>query len=153
MTTRLAVSTLFLFATSSFVFAAGPVGTISSADTFELHGASVNPGGIPSWPLAGGDEIATHVSSAVVRLGAGSSVTLAADSRARVESTGGRITLRLLSGSMLVNSSTDSSVMFYNNSDLVKAQSQPTTVVSSRGATNPVNTTSTFRAPPRLSAK
>jgi ferric-dicitrate binding protein FerR (iron transport regulator) len=80
------------------VQAAQPVGAITSSEPFLLRGARVAVAGVPSWPVAPGDDIATATSPAVISFRDGSRVTLGRNSKAKIESDGGPLLLRLLEG-------------------------------------------------------
>jgi hypothetical protein len=82
-----------------FAMAAQPVATVQSSKPFRLRGAPVPVAGVPSWPVAIGDDIETAASRAVISFPDGNRVTLATDSRAKLEKDAGRIALRLLKGS------------------------------------------------------
>jgi len=80
------------------VQAAEPVGAITSPEPFLLRGARVVVAGVPSWPVAPGDEIAIGASPAVISFRDGSRVTLGRNSKAKLESDGRPLLLRLLEG-------------------------------------------------------
>jgi hypothetical protein len=82
------------------VFAEAPVAKVTSTDTFSLHGAAVNPAGVPSWPMMVGDDIATAAVPAVIEFRDGLRVTLAKNSRAKVEKSEDGVLLRLVAGSL-----------------------------------------------------
>src|ERR1017187_7073371 len=97
LTTFLCSSTLFL--------AAQPVATITSSSAFELQGHEVNVAGVPSWPIAAGDAVATHSAPATIHLREGSRITLLAGSRVRIDSTSGEgLKVDLLAGRLQVGS-------------------------------------------------
>jgi hypothetical protein len=58
------------------LLAAGPVGSVTSTSSFLLRGIAVNVHGVPSWPLASGDDIAAGSDSAAIQLKDGSSAYL-----------------------------------------------------------------------------
>jgi len=80
------------------VQAAQPVGAITSSEPFLLRGARVAVAGVPSWPIAPGDDIATSTSPAVISFRDGSRVTLGRNSKAKLESNDSPLLLRLLEG-------------------------------------------------------
>jgi FecR-like protein len=103
-------------------FAASPVGTISSSSPFLLRGASVPVAGVPSWPVAAGDEFATDVGPATLNLRDGSRVTLGKNSRAKLEAEGDGVALRLLSGAMLVVTSPKSTLRVFRMDKVVSVK-------------------------------
>jgi ferric-dicitrate binding protein FerR (iron transport regulator) len=128
---RFAFRMVTLSALAALAFAASPVATISSAGTFELHGAAVKTEGIPSWPVMGGDDIRTGASPATVQFLDGSTVVLSEQSLARVEAFGNNLQFRLLSGVMQVNAAKDSAIKYSNNGKPVAAKSgAPVTVTT-----------------------
>ena len=119
---------LFLAVCGFAIFAAVPVGTVSSSGPFELGGATVRTEGVPSWPLVAGDAIQAGPQSIFVRLKDGTRVTLRAQSRAIVEQREGGLSFRLLVGSMAVLPVANSNLLFYKNSQLVSAPVSSETV-------------------------
>lgn len=99
---------------TGILFAAEPIGTVTSLDVFELRGTAVNTGGVPSWPMVAGDDVKTTGSSATIRFKDGSQVVLAANSQAKVVREDGGLVLRLVSGSMKVTLSHDSHLTVIN---------------------------------------
>lgn len=95
----LGVATLLFILGSALMFGADTVAYVSSPQPFLLDGVSVPTAGVGSWPLVVGDEITTDRSSAVVRFTDGSRVTVAAQSKARVEKDGKHLSLCFLKGS------------------------------------------------------
>ena len=92
-------------------FAAQSVGTITSAQPFELRGGRVPVAGVSNWPLALGDEVATPQSSAEVRFTDGSLVTLDQGSKAVLEGKMGALVLRLMAGGAWYKLTTKSQVV------------------------------------------
>jgi len=88
---------LSLFAAS--LWAASPLGSISSAQPFDLNGSSVPVAGVPAWPVDAGDVVATHSAPATIDFLDGSRVILAEDSKASIEAKAGKSVLRFLEGS------------------------------------------------------
>lgn len=87
------------FSSATLFLAAQPVATVTSPAAFELQGHEVNVAGVPSWPVAAGDVVATHSSPATIQLREGVRVTLLEDSRVKIDSTSvSGITLELLAG-------------------------------------------------------
>jgi len=82
------------------VWAAAPLGSISSSQPFELNGATVAVAGIPSWPVNAGDVIATHSAPATIVFRDGRRFVLAENTRLKIEADKHKKTLlTLLSGS------------------------------------------------------
>jgi len=96
---RTAALPLELFALAACMWAASPLGSVSSAQPFDLNGANVPVAGVPTWPVAAGDVIATHSAPATIKFCDGSRVVLAENSRARLEGKAGKSVFRLLQGS------------------------------------------------------
>jgi hypothetical protein len=69
----------------SGAWAAVPLGSVSSAELFDLKRSTVPPAGAPAWPVAGGDLIANHSAPATIEFRNGSRVILAENSQARIE--------------------------------------------------------------------
>jgi hypothetical protein len=100
-----------LAALASLGLAAGPIATVSSSQSFNLSGHAVTAAGITSWPLVAGDALATAKSPATLYFHDGSSVTLAAESSAKLGGsarepklmlTSGRFDCKLVPGSTIV---------------------------------------------------
>jgi hypothetical protein len=90
---------LALLALAACTWAASPLGSISSAQPFDLNGSSVPVAGVPAWPVAAGDVITTHSAPATIEFLDGSRVILAEDSKASIEAKAGKSVLRFLQGS------------------------------------------------------
>jgi hypothetical protein len=113
-----------LFASSSLFLAAQPVATVTSSAAFELQGHEVNVKGIPSWPVAAGDVVATHSSPATIQLREGTRITLLSDSRARIDSTTeDGLKIDLLAGRLQVGSNLPRQVSIYVDGKIAKASS------------------------------
>jgi len=129
--------TVFAFASILLVLAVGaqaaPVGAISSASSFEIRGVVVPTEGVSSWPLLAGDEVAAGASPAIIRFNDGSSVVLAAGTRARIESQHGVSTLLLLGGAMSISTSSNPIVRFSQPSGPVSTPPLSTVSVGSSG--------------------
>jgi hypothetical protein len=82
------------------VSASTPIATVTSVEPFLLDGHSVETQSITSYPLAVGSELATGAGAAVVVFEDGSSVKLAAGSRARLTGSEKLPKLVLLAGSL-----------------------------------------------------
>lgn len=88
------------FALAACMWAASPLGSLSSAQSFDLNGCSNVPvAGVPNWPVTAGDTIATHSAPATIQFRDGSRVILAENSTAKLEAKSGQSVLRLLQGS------------------------------------------------------
>ncbi|HEY1945391.1 MAG TPA: hypothetical protein VGG97_00175 [Bryobacteraceae bacterium] len=90
--------TTALAALASLGFAAGPIATVSSSQSFNLSGHAVTVAGITSWPVVAGDALATAKSPATLYFHDGSSVTLSAGSSAKLGGSAREPKLMLTSG-------------------------------------------------------
>jgi ferric-dicitrate binding protein FerR (iron transport regulator) len=125
-------------------FAASPVASVRSSADFELRGVTVNTAGVPSWPVMAGDLVTARKSPAVIQLEDGSRVTLAVNSRAKIEETKEGLSVRLMDGSMAFVMAANSSARFYSGETAVKAVANVETAVS----TKPVATKRLMALPP-----
>jgi hypothetical protein len=91
---------LLLAAFSVSAVSPAPIATVTSTEPFTLDGHSVTTPGVSSWPLAVGDEVATSTAPAVLFFHDGSSVKLAADSRAKLTGSETQPKLVLMAGSL-----------------------------------------------------
>ena len=82
------------------VVAFSPVATVSSPEPFTLDGRSVTVAGVASVPLGVGSEVATSTAPALLFFADGSSVKLAAGSRAKLTGSETQPKLVLLAGSL-----------------------------------------------------
>jgi hypothetical protein len=121
-----------LVSTAATLLAAGPVGSVTSSSSFLLRGVSVNVHGVPSWPLASGDDIAAGSDSAAIQLKDGSKVVLDANAHAMIDMIGGVLSLRLLSGTMTVTPAQTPSVRFYSGSELLQTRPGMASTVSAK---------------------
>jgi hypothetical protein len=80
-------------------WAASPLGAVSSTQPFDLNGATAPTAGVPTWPVAAGDVIATHSAPATIVFRDGSRVVVAENSKVKIESQDRKPVLRLLQGS------------------------------------------------------
>ena len=147
-----------LVSAAATVLAAGPVGSVTSSSPFVLRGAAVNVRGVPSWPLASGDDIATSGDSASVELKDGSKVLLGANSHAMVDTMGGLLSVRLLAGTMTVTPAKTPAVQFYSGAELLHPRSGTGLTVSvgatsKRGAVLAVRVPTPPPNPPPVSKK
>ena len=90
---------LAVLARAACTRAASPLGSISSAQPFDLNGSSVPVAGVPAGPVTAGDVVATHSAPATIDFLDGSRVILAEDSKASIEAKAGKSVLRFLQGS------------------------------------------------------
>ena len=81
-------------------FGAETIGNVTSSGTFSMRGVPVKIEGVPSWPLVVGDDLTTNASAASIQFVDGSRVTLAQKSKAVLTKIDGKLTLRLVSGTM-----------------------------------------------------
>lgn len=79
---------------------APPVATVTSANPFQLSGATVPVAGVPSWPVSAGDELTTLQSPALLRFGDGSEVVLGDQTRVALERVANKVEVRLRRGSL-----------------------------------------------------
>ena len=90
---------------SLLLLASPPVAKVTSSAPFEIQGHEVNVAGVPSWPVADGDIIATRSGSATIQLREGTRVTLLEDSKVRIDSTSGAgLIIDLLAGRLRLGS-------------------------------------------------
>jgi hypothetical protein len=111
--------TILLFAIAS-AGAVQPIASITSASSFELRGHTVNVGGVPTWPVAPGDDITAGKESATVQLRDGSRVLLLQGSHLRIDVKDENVVLSLLSGSLRMGSAVNSKISLYVHGSLVK---------------------------------
>jgi hypothetical protein len=96
------------------VFGWQQVAMVSSTGGFTLRGATVSPGqGVPNWPVMAGDEIVAGTKPVTITFPDGSTVTLAAGSKAKVEMEGGQPVVRLESGAASYSFKTPGAVKLY----------------------------------------
>ena len=110
----------------------GPVGSVTSSESFLLSGHSVPVADIPNWPVMVGDDITTTSSSAVLQFQDGSRVLLFANSSGKIEQGNNSLVFRLQTGSATINSSPDSRVAFFAKNAPVVAKAGVETPMSSR---------------------
>jgi hypothetical protein len=79
-------------------FAASPVGTLVSSDTFYLDGTAISAPGVSSWLLTDGDVIRTGSSAATIILRDQSRVTVAANSEVRLVKSGSSANVNVIAG-------------------------------------------------------
>lgn len=82
------------------LFAASPVGTVTSSENFVLSGSEIAVSGVPSWPVLAGDQLQTRGASAMLRLADGSRVVVNRNSRVSLEQVGSATKVKLISGSL-----------------------------------------------------
>jgi ferric-dicitrate binding protein FerR (iron transport regulator) len=138
-----------LVSTAAALLAAGPVGSVTSSSSFLLRGVAVNVHGVPSWPLAAGDDVTAGSDSAAVELKDGSRVVLDANAHAIVDTLGGVLNLRLLSGTMTVTPAQTPAVRFYSGSELLQIRpGTPSTVAAKEASKSRVGLAVRTPTPP-----
>src|SRR5579871_2678093 len=75
----------FLLAASCPAVGVQPIASITSVSPFELRGHTVNVEGVPTWPLAAGDDIATGKDTATVQFRDGARIVLLQNSHLRLD--------------------------------------------------------------------
>jgi len=96
---RVLLGIVLLLALAGMMFAQGTrLATATSTQPFTLNGQTVNPSGVPNWPVMAGNEIVAGSAPVTLTFSDGSRISLAPGSRARVEDVGGKLTFRLLEG-------------------------------------------------------
>lgn len=74
------------------------IATATSTQPFIMGGETINPNGVPSWPVVAWTEIGAGSEPVTLTFADGSKVSLAPGSRARIEERGGKAVFRLLRG-------------------------------------------------------
>jgi hypothetical protein len=97
---RIAFLGAFVAAFGLVAEAAPPVGSISSSSAFELDGSLVTVEGVPFWPLMAGSNVVSRSSPVYITLRDGSRISLSANSRIRLSSSGQTVSADLVAGSM-----------------------------------------------------
>lgn len=120
---------------TTIVFAASPVAKVSGTEGLLLRGHAVPTGGVNSWPVSAGDEIATSAIATTIQFNDGSRVVLASNSKAKLESTGDKLTFRLLAGAMRLAPSATSGISFFSANSPVKAVANQEVTVSAPAST------------------
>jgi hypothetical protein len=92
-------SPIAIFALAVCTWAASPIASVSSTQPFDLNGTTAPTAGVPTWPVAAGDVIATHGAPATIVFRDGSRVVVAGNSKVKIESKDRKPVLRLLQGS------------------------------------------------------
>lgn len=107
------------FVATAALFAAAPVGSVSSMGPVEVGGTTLTASTVSSWPLVAGDVIATGNTPAVVFLSGKGRVTLDANTRVRLEKQGDRLSVRVLGGGLSYDLLPASGLLFFNGSRTV----------------------------------
>lgn len=96
-------------------------GTAAASAGLQVNGTAVPTTGAKTWPVMAGDEIRTTGAPTVLTLRDGSKIMLGANSAAKLETTsGGAESLRLVSGGMQYQMSTEAKTqLVVNNQPLV----------------------------------
>jgi hypothetical protein len=100
--------------------AAQPIATVTSSSSFQLRGHAVNVDGVPSWPLAAGDDIAAGREPATIQLRDGSRVILQQGSHLRIDARETTVEFHLLSGSLRMGSVVSPKVMVFVQGNFVR---------------------------------
>ncbi len=95
--------------------AASPLATAGSSSSFEIRGHMLNVAGVPSWPILDGDDVASGGSPVQISFRDGSRITLAPNSRLRIESLEGGASANLTSGTMQFGLVSQSGLRILNN--------------------------------------
>lgn len=98
------------------IFAANPVGSVSSTGPVEISGTNLSAATVSSWPLVAGDVVATGNAPAVVFIAGKGRVTLDANSRVRVEKVGEQLSVKLMGGGLSYDLAAGSDLLFFNGS-------------------------------------
>ena len=114
----------------SLSFAATPVASVSTSESFRLDGRSVSAKGVASWPLVVGDELATGAAPAQISFRDGSSIALAAESSAKISGTSAAPVFVLVSGSLDYNLVKNSKVSVTRTEPPVKSKKGKVAVVA-----------------------
>ncbi len=96
------------------VFGASSLGSVSSMGPVEVSGTALAASMVSSWPLVGGDVIATNNSPAVVFITGKGRVTLDVKTRVRVARQGDQVSVQLLNGGLTYDLVPGSDVLFFN---------------------------------------
>jgi ferric-dicitrate binding protein FerR (iron transport regulator) len=105
---------VLLASTAPVLRSARPVGYVISSEPFQLRGATVPTAVTHFLPVVEGDDIATDSASAILTFLDGSRITLARQSRAKLEAGGVRTRVRLLNGTMQYRLSESPQVEIYS---------------------------------------
>jgi len=125
---------LVLLLIAGSAFAAAPVASVQSPSNFQLRDATVNTAGVSSWPVMPGDTVTAGNTAATMRFIDGTVVTLAPNSRVKVQEKKDDLTLQLLSGSMAFVLAQSSALRVYSGDTLVQAQAGVTTTATAGGS-------------------
>ena len=87
-----------LLATALSLTGAAPLGAVAARGPVTLNGVELPTAGIPSWPIASGDVLATGTAPAWILLSDRSRIAVAGNSRIHFEDTGEAIRVTLLEG-------------------------------------------------------
>ncbi|MGD0199882.1 MAG: hypothetical protein ABSD27_03940 [Bryobacteraceae bacterium] len=115
---RIFVGLGLLVMASAIAWAAQPLASIRSSESFQVQGDAVPVAGLRAWPLVEGDEIVTYGAPAIVMFPDGSRVVLSPKSRAKVESKDSEVIFRLLAGALEFRLALAGKVRIYNREAL-----------------------------------
>lgn len=111
---RILTAIILLGVLGGLLFAQGTqVATVSSSQPFTMNGATVNPAGVPSWPVMAGAEIVAGSAPVTVTFPDGSRVSLAPGSKSRIEMQNGKPVFRLLAGEAAYDLRSADAVILY----------------------------------------
>jgi hypothetical protein len=96
---KLAALPLAVLALALCAQAATPIARVSSSQSFDINGAAITVGGVPSWLLFAGDVIVTHSDRATVIFRGGGRIILEPDSELKIEVKNKKPLVSLLHGS------------------------------------------------------
>jgi hypothetical protein len=153
MPKRCLVLILLAVAAAAAPPAVRPVGRIRSTEPFRLRGATMPVAGMRWWPIVAGDDIVAGASPAIITFDDGTRVTLARDSRLKLESAGGRTRVRLVEGSLQYRLGRLPKVDIYNRDSLQTASSGAVSTVARESSASraPASSRAVQAAPPPVS--
>jgi ferric-dicitrate binding protein FerR (iron transport regulator) len=96
------------------------IGSVRSSSTFRLSGNNIPVEGTRAWPVVPGDELATGAEPAILDLADGSRITVAAESKVKIEAQGARTAVRLMEGALQYRLSDTATTDVYNRTDRVQ---------------------------------
>jgi hypothetical protein len=139
---------LVLLLIAGSAFAAAPVASVTSSSDFQLRDATVNTAGVSSWPIMAGDTMVAGTGSATIRFIDGTLVTLAPNSRVKVQEKNSDLSLQLVNGSMSFVLADSSALRIFSGNTPVQAQPGVATTASVGGSASNAIIISTHPAPP-----
>jgi hypothetical protein len=121
-----------------FASAALPIATITAGGNFKLSGVMVPASAAASVPAGSGDEISAMNVPVVVRFGDQGVITLDPGSKVKIEEQGGKIVIRLLSGSLQYQLTAGSNLVIFNQREAVPPALQGIVSVAKKSKTVPI---------------